>query len=145
MHRQESIQGNEMLKILRDFEIQTDHLILTRQLDLVIINKKEKTCYIVFVGALLISHNGLFSPLLVLKDFAARGQINLGLTPLQVSGSTSAGRVICGTDLAECVSVPGDFLQPQGAFPPGFYLLREGWVNRPAPEVPLIGGMPTGP
>ena len=61
-------------------------------------------------------------------------QINLGLTPLQVSGSASAGRVICGTDLAECVSVPGDFLRPQGAFPPGFYLLREGWVNCPAPE-----------
>ena len=68
-----------------------------------------------------------------------------GLTPLQVSGSTSAGRVICGTDLAECVSVPGDFLRPQGAFPPGFYLLREGWVNHPAPEAPLIRGMPTGP
>ena len=38
-----------------------------------------------------------------------------------------------------------NFLRPQGAFPPGFYLLREGWVNRPAPEAPLIRGMPTGP
>ena len=65
--------------------------------------------------------------------------------PLQVSGSTSAGRVICGTDLAECVSVPGDFLRPQLAFPPGFYLLREGWVNRPTPEAPLTRGMPPGP
>ena len=65
--------------------------------------------------------------------------------PLQVSGSASAGRVICGTDLAECVSVPGDLLRPQGAFPPGFYLLREGWVNRPAPEAPLIRGMLTRP
>ena len=72
-------------------------------------------------------------------------QITIGLTPLRVSGSTSAGRVICGTDLAECVSVPGDFLRPLGAFPPGFYLIREGWVNRPAPEAPLIRGMPTGP
>ena len=72
-------------------------------------------------------------------------QINIGLTPLQVSGSTSAGRVICGTDLAKCVSVPGDFLRPQGAFPPGFYLLREGWVHCPAPEAPLTRGMPTGP
>ena len=72
-------------------------------------------------------------------------QINFGLTPLQVSGSASAGRVICGTDLAECVSVTGDLLRPQGAFPPGFYLLREGWVNRPAPEAPLIRRMPTGP
>ena len=72
-------------------------------------------------------------------------QITIGLTPLQVSGSTSASRVICGTDLAECVSVPGDFFRPQGAFPPGFYLFREGWVNRPAPEAPQIRGMPTGP
>ena len=65
--------------------------------------------------------------------------------PLQVSGSASAGRVICGTDLAGCVSVPGDFLRPQGAFPPGFYLLREGWVHCPAPEAPLTRGMPKGP
>ena len=73
-------------------------------------------------------------------------QINLGQTPLQVSGSTSAGRVICGTDLAKCVSVPGDFLRPQGASPPGFYpLLMGGWVHRPAPEAPLTRGMPTGP
>ena len=65
--------------------------------------------------------------------------------PLQVSGSTSAGRVIYGTDLAKCVSVPGDFLRPQGAFSPGFYLLREGWVHCPAPEAPLTRGMPKGP
>ena len=72
-------------------------------------------------------------------------QIKSRSEPLQVSGSTSAGRVICGTDLAGCVSVPGDFLRPQGAFPPGFYLLRGGWVNCPAPEAPLTRGMPTGP
>ena len=35
-----------------------------------------------------------------------------------------------GTDPAECVSAAGDFLRHQGAFPPGFYLLREGWVYR---------------
>ena len=46
--------------------------------------------------------------------------------PLQLPGSASADRVICDTDLAECVSVPGDFLRPQGAFHPGFYLLRDG-------------------
>ena len=38
-----------------------------------------------------------------------------------------------------------NILRSQGAFPPGFYLLREGWVHRPAPEAPLIRGMPTGP
>ena len=89
-------------------------------------------------------HNGLFSPLLVLRDFASREADQSRSEPLQVSGSTSAGRVICGTDLAECVSVPGDFLRPQGAFPPGFYLLREGWVHCPAPEAPLTRGMPKG-
>ena len=31
------------------------------------------------------------------------------------------------------------------AFPPGFYLLREGWVHCPAPEAPLTRGMPKGP
>ena len=81
-----------------------------------------------------------------------RAQVQIILTtywfrsgPLQVLGSTLAGRVVGGTDLAECVLVPGDFLRPQGAFRPGFYSLRGGWVNRPVPEAPLIRGMPTGP
>ena len=34
-------------KLLWDFEIQTDHLIPARQPDLIIINKKERTCRIV--------------------------------------------------------------------------------------------------
>ena len=38
-----------------------------------------------------------------------------------------------------------NFLRPQGAFPPGFYSLRGGWADRPAPEAPLIKGMPTAP
>ena len=59
---------------------------------------------------------------------------------IHVPGSTSAGCVICSTDLTECVSVLGDFLQPQG-----FYPLRGCCVYRPAPEAPLIRGMPTGP
>ena len=33
---------------------------------------------------------------------------------------------------------------PQGAVPPGFNPLRRGWVCRPAPEAPILGGMPTG-
>ena len=71
-------------------------------------------------------HNGLFSPLSVLRDFAAKGADHYRSAPLQVPGSTSVGRVICGMDLAECVSKAGDFLRPQGAFPPGFYPLRGG-------------------
>ena len=58
--------------------------------------------------------------------------------PLQVPGSTSAGRVICGTDLAECISVPGDFLRPRGPFPQAYNPFGGGWVHRPAPEAPLI-------
>ena len=88
-------------------------------------------------------HNGLFSLLLVLRDFAARGVDQSRSEPLQLPGSTSAGRVICGTNLAECISAPGDFIRPQGAFPPGFYPLR--WGHRSAPEAALIRGMPTGP
>ena len=88
-------------------------------------------------------HNGLFSPLLVLRDFAAREVDHFQSVPLQLPGSTSAGRVICGTDLADCVSVPGDFLRPQGAFPQAFTSFRGGYC--PAPEAPLIRGIPTGP
>ena len=41
MHKPESIQENETHKILRDFEIETDHRILARRPDLVLINKKK--------------------------------------------------------------------------------------------------------
>ena len=42
MHNPESILENESLKHLWDFEIQTDHLISTKQTDLIIIKKKKK-------------------------------------------------------------------------------------------------------
>ena len=44
MHNAESVLKNETHKLLWDFEIETDHLILDRQTDLIIINKKERSC-----------------------------------------------------------------------------------------------------
>ena len=41
MHNPESVLENQTPKILRDFEIQTEHLISTRE-DLEIVNKKKK-------------------------------------------------------------------------------------------------------
>ena len=46
-HKPESVLENETHKILWDFEIQTDHLITARRPDLVLINKKKRTCHIV--------------------------------------------------------------------------------------------------
>ena len=43
MHNPESFLEKEAHKLLWDFEIQIDHLISTRQPDLVIINKKKRT------------------------------------------------------------------------------------------------------
>ena len=42
MHNSESILENEMHKILWDFEIQTDHLILARRPDQEIVDKEKK-------------------------------------------------------------------------------------------------------
>ena len=42
MHKPESVEENEMHKVLWDFEIQTDHLIPARRLELVIVNKRKK-------------------------------------------------------------------------------------------------------
>ena len=47
MHNPESVLGDETHKLLWDFEIQTNHLISARQPDLIINNKKERTCRIV--------------------------------------------------------------------------------------------------
>ena len=41
MHKSESVQENETLKILWDFEIQIDHLISAQRPDLAPINKKR--------------------------------------------------------------------------------------------------------
>ena len=42
MHKPETVLENEMHKILWDFKIQMDHLILARRPHLVLINKKKK-------------------------------------------------------------------------------------------------------
>ena len=47
MHNPATVQENDTHKLLRDFDIQTDHLISARRPDLIIINKKERTCRIV--------------------------------------------------------------------------------------------------
>ena len=47
MPKPESVLENETHKILWDFEIKTDHLIPARRPDLVLIDKKERTCQLV--------------------------------------------------------------------------------------------------
>ena len=47
MHNPASVLVNDSHKLLRDFDIQTDHLISARRPDLIIINKKKRTCKIV--------------------------------------------------------------------------------------------------
>ena len=46
-HEPESVLENEDYKILWDFSIQTDHVIEARRPDLVVVNKKERTCKII--------------------------------------------------------------------------------------------------
>ena len=47
MHNPAPVLENDSHKLLWDFNIQTDHLIPARRLDLIIINKKKRTCKIV--------------------------------------------------------------------------------------------------
>ena len=47
MHNPAPVLENATHKLLWDFNIQTDHLILARGPDLIIINKKKRTCKIV--------------------------------------------------------------------------------------------------
>ena len=48
MHKPESIRENQTLKILRDFDIQTGHVIPARRTDLVLIKKEENLLYNTF-------------------------------------------------------------------------------------------------
>ena len=47
IHNPESVLENETHKLFWDFDIQTDPLISDRQPDLIVINKKKRTCRIV--------------------------------------------------------------------------------------------------
>ena len=47
MHKPESVLENETHKILWDFEIKTDHSIPAKRPDLVLINKKKRSCPLV--------------------------------------------------------------------------------------------------
>ena len=47
MHNPAAVLENDTHKLRWDFDIQTDHLILTRRPDLIIINKKKRICKIV--------------------------------------------------------------------------------------------------
>ena len=46
-HEPESVLENEDYKILWDFSIQTDHVIEARRPDLVVVDKKERSCKII--------------------------------------------------------------------------------------------------
>ena len=51
MHNPTSVQENDTRELFWDFDIQTDHLVSPRRPDLVIINKKMRTCQVVdFAG-----------------------------------------------------------------------------------------------
>ena len=47
MHKPESVPENEKNKIVRDFEIQTDHLSLTGRPNQMLVNEKKRTCRMV--------------------------------------------------------------------------------------------------
>ena len=47
MHNPEPVIENDTHKLRWDFDIQTEHLISARKPDLIIINKKKRTCKIV--------------------------------------------------------------------------------------------------
>ena len=47
MHNPASVLENDTHKLLWEFDIQTDHIISARRPDLIIINKKKRTCNIV--------------------------------------------------------------------------------------------------
>ena len=46
-HEAESALENEDYKFLRDFSIQTDHVIEAGRQDLVVVDKKERSCKII--------------------------------------------------------------------------------------------------
>ena len=49
-HEPESVLENEVYKILWDFSIQTDHVIEARRPDLVVVDKKERSCKIIHLA-----------------------------------------------------------------------------------------------
>ena len=46
MHKPESVLKKEMNKSFWDFQLQKDHPFLARRADLLLVNKNERTCYL---------------------------------------------------------------------------------------------------
>ena len=44
MHNPASVLESEMQKLLWDFDVQTDHLISARRLNIIIIDNRKRTC-----------------------------------------------------------------------------------------------------
>ena len=51
-HEAESVLENKDYKILWDFSIQTDHVIEARRRDLIVVDKKERSCKIIVFAVL---------------------------------------------------------------------------------------------
>ena len=56
MHNSESVPENETHKVLRDFKVQTGHLISARWPDLLLVNKKKKRTWWIVDFAILTDH-----------------------------------------------------------------------------------------
>ena len=90
MHNQESVLENGTNKLQWDFDIQTDHLISARRPDLIIINKKERTCRIVdFLSRWTTKYNwknakSVISVWTLIRNWKNYGTWNWGLYQLQL-------------------------------------------------------------
>ena len=57
MHNPAAVLENDTYKFQWDFDIHTDHLILARRPDLIIINQKKRICKIVDFAVLAVPQN----------------------------------------------------------------------------------------
>ena len=109
MHKLESFLGNEMHKVLRDLEIQTDHPIPARKKkSLILIIKKKRTCHFVDFAVLAHQRVNMKESKIIGKylDFAReqKTQLNMKVTVIpivversQVERSQGLGKESWGT------------------------------------------------
>ena len=76
MYNPTAVLENDTHKLLWYFDIQTDHLISARQPDLIIINKKKRTCQIVDI-ALPANHKVKLKESKKEDEYLGRGEVSV--------------------------------------------------------------------
>ena len=129
-HHRKSVLEKETCKLLRDFEIQTDLLISARRPNLIIINKKKRSCRIVDFTVptdhrIKLKENKKISTSTLLKNWKKLWNVKVTVIPIVIGALGTIPRVSKETRGVENKRTSGDH--------PNYSIIKIGQNNKESP------------